>query len=166
MVGSDYCFFSGCSYLVTIDLVPTESNNDLILVETPILHFAGLKFSSRFRELTNLIAFTCVGKFWILNTPQKSLPKKILAKFSSPPPPQKKIWNQKFQTQKLLQSSLSLEIWSTIPHLGLSSIMLSLYEKHKSKPPRYIQSLTQISLYVTAYFSIEILVRGCWQFYQ
>ena len=60
---SDYCFFSGCSYLVTIDPVLTESNNDLILVETPILHFAGLKFSSRLRELTNLIAITCVDKF-------------------------------------------------------------------------------------------------------
>ena len=60
---SDYCFFSGCSYLVTIDPVLTESNNDLILVESPILHFAGLRFSSRLRELTNLIAITCVGKF-------------------------------------------------------------------------------------------------------
>ena len=63
MVSSDYSFFSGCSYLVTIDPVLTESNNDLILVETPILHFAGLKFSSCLRELTNLIAITCVGKF-------------------------------------------------------------------------------------------------------
>ena len=90
VVSSDYCFFSGCSYLVTIDPVLTESNNDLILVETPILHFAGLKFSSCLRELTNLIAITCVGKFWILHTPQKSLPKKILAKFSYPPPPKKK----------------------------------------------------------------------------
>ena len=42
------CFFSGCSYTVTVDVL-TESN--LILVETPILHFSGLEFSSRFERI-------------------------------------------------------------------------------------------------------------------
>ena len=166
MVSSDYSFFSGCSYLVTIDPVLTESNNDLILiVETPILHFAGLKFSSRLRELTNHNHDYLCRQILNLEYPPKIPSQKntcqIFLPPSPPPPKKKKIWNRKFQTQKILQSSLSLEIWSSIPHLGLSSIMLSLYEKHKSKPPRYIQSLTHISLYVTAYFSIEILVRGC-----
>ena len=50
MSGNVYCFFSVCSYLVTKDVL-TESNNDLIHVETPILHFAGLKFSTRFERI-------------------------------------------------------------------------------------------------------------------
>ena len=94
VVSSDYSFFSGCSYLVTIDPVLTESNNDLILiVETPILHFAGLKFSSRLRELTNHNREYLCRQILNLEYPQKSLPKKILAKFSypyPPPPPSKK----------------------------------------------------------------------------
>lgn len=51
MSGSDYCFFSGCSYLVIIDVLTESKYNDLIPVETPILHFAGLKFSSRFERI-------------------------------------------------------------------------------------------------------------------
>ena len=126
VVSSDYSFFSGCSYLVTIDPVLTESNNDLILiVETPILHFAGLKFSSRLRELTNHNRDFLCRQILNLEYPPKIPSKKntcqIFLPLPYPPPPlqKKKNWNWKFQTQKILQSSLSLEIWSTQPGVEL-----------------------------------------------
>ena len=48
-------------------------------------------------------------------------PKKILAKFSNP----KKSWNRKFQTHKILPSSLSREIWSTSPPLPPHGVLCS-----------------------------------------
>ena len=149
MVTSDYSFFSGCSYLVTIDPVLTESNNDLILiVETPILHFAGLKFSSRLRELTNHNREYLCRQILNLEYPQKSLPKKILAKFSypypPPPPPKKKIGIENFKPKKSFNHPCHLK--SGVPNLGLSSIMLSLYEKHKRVSHLDTSSLWPISL--------------------
>ena len=136
MVSSDYCFFSGCSYLVTIDPVLTESNNDLILiVETPILHFAGLKFSSRLRELTNHNRDFLCRQILNLEYPPKIPSQKntcqIFLPLPHPPPPlqKKKIGIENFKPKKSFNHPCHLK--SGVPNLGLSSIMLSLYEKHK-----------------------------------
>ena len=156
MVSSDYCFFSGCSYLVTIDPVLTESNNDLILIETPILHFAGLKFSSRLRELTNLIAITCVDKFWILNTPQKSLlnsshPKKYLPNFPTPPtlppPPQKKFGIEDFKPKKSFNHPCHLKSGVLYPTWGWAPLCF-LYMNSIRELATYIHLVSDPNLFL------------------
>ena len=124
VVSSDYCFFSGCSYLVTIDPVLTESNNDLILTcWNSNFTFCRTKIFIVFERINKS---NCDYLCWqILNLaypPKIPSEKNTCQIFLPPPPPQKKkkkIWNRKFQTQKILQSSLSLEIWSTPPGVEL-----------------------------------------------